>query len=165
MTPAYKRANPSVCNSNLSSFRSLRTLPELYSMTRTTGWLNASSRTAEGEPQRRCCLLASCLKRAKWGVSLSQIRLWQGTAHRSGSRGLLGWSRRCCSTCRASSSSLGCWQWGSRYAAFRGHLRQSNGLGSYRVFRGFFGFGFFFFLFILDMSSWAWLCSNIDQEG
>lgn len=142
MIPAYKRANPSVCNNNLSSLCSLRALPELCSVTRTTGWLNASSRIAEGEPQRRRCLLALCLKRAKQGVSLSQIRLWQRTAHLSGTRGLLGRSRSCCSTCRASTSSLGHWQWGSQYAAFRGHVRQSNGLGSYRVLGPFFCLGF-----------------------
>lgn len=72
MTPAYKGANPSVCNSNLSSFHSLKTLSELYSMTRMTGWLNASSQAEEREPERWYSLSASCLKRVKCGFSTSQ---------------------------------------------------------------------------------------------
>lgn len=146
MTPAYKGANPSVCNGNLSSFRSLKTLPELYSMTRTTGWLNASSRTEEAEPERRYLLLASCPKRAKWGFPpLSQTRLQQATADLlAGTRGHLGQHRGFWSTSTASRSSLGLRQWGSWYANFGRHLRKSNGLGSY---------SYSFVLSTLDISS------------
>lgn len=130
--------NPSVCNSNLLSFCSLKALPELYSVTRAAGWLNASSRTEEVEPGRHCSISLTSQKGERRGFHLSARQGYETELLRGSQTPGATWSmtRGAVPLAKHAGQPFGIGSKGPSvvsWSVFRGHWRQSNSSGSYRV--------------------------------